>query len=120
MGDADMVLDKALENSLHIEAVTRIEEEDKEPLVSNIQTNKNSQLVNWINDLVRKLHNNQSNRQVKHNFPSQGARLKSFYTEVSKVQEKTEIEIETKIAITEAALILDEPITTVERNRQHK
>ena len=39
--------------------------------------------------------------------------------EVTVVQEKPEIEIETIIAITEAALIIDEPITTVERNCQH-
>ena len=34
MGDANMTLDKALERALHIEAVTRIEEEDNEPWVS--------------------------------------------------------------------------------------
>ena len=36
------------------------------------------------------------------------------------MQEKPEIEIETIIAITEAALIIDEPIGTVERDRQHQ
>ena len=36
------------------------------------------------------------------------------------VQEKREIDIENIIAITEAALIIDEPIATVERNRQHQ
>ena len=52
LGDADMTLDKALERALHIEAVTRIEEEDNEPRVSAIQSNENTQLVNSINDLV--------------------------------------------------------------------
>ena len=33
MGDADMTLDKVLERALHIEAVTRIEEEHNEPRV---------------------------------------------------------------------------------------
>ena len=39
---------------------------------------------------------------------------------MSVVQEKPEIEIETIIAITEAALTTDEPIATVERNSQHQ
>ena len=45
---------------------------------------------------------------------------KGFYSEVSEVQEKSEIEIETTIAITEAALIIDEQITTVEFDPQHQ
>ena len=36
LGDADMTLDRALERALHIEAVTRIEEEDNKPRVSAI------------------------------------------------------------------------------------
>ena len=63
LGDADMTLDKALERALDIEAVTRIEEEDNEPRGSAIQSNENTQLVNSINDLVRTLQTNQSNRQ---------------------------------------------------------
>ena len=63
LGDADMTLDKALERARHIEAVTRIEEEDNEPRLSAIQSNENTQLVNSNNDLVRTLQTNQSNRQ---------------------------------------------------------
>ena len=63
LGDADMTLDKALERALHIEAVTRIEEEDNEPRVSAIQSNEHTQLVNSTNDLVRTLQTNQPNRQ---------------------------------------------------------
>ena len=58
LGDADMTLDKALERALHIEAVTRIEEEDNEPRVSAIQSNEKTQLGNPINDLVRTLQTN--------------------------------------------------------------
>ena len=42
LGDADMTLDKAFERALHIEAVTRIEEEDNEQRVSAIQSNENT------------------------------------------------------------------------------
>ena len=45
---------------------------------------------------------------------------KSFCAEVSVVQEKPEKEEETIIAITEAALTIDEPIATLERDRQHQ
>ena len=38
LGDADITLDEALERALHIEAVTRIEEEDNEPRVSALQS----------------------------------------------------------------------------------
>ena len=73
-----MTLDKALERALHIEAVTRIEEEDNEPRVSAIQSNENTQLVNSINDLVRTLQTSQPNRQENQQFSSQGARPKEF------------------------------------------
>ena len=71
-------LDKALERALHIEAVTRIEGEDNEPRVSAIQSNEETQIVNSIDDLVRKLQTNQSNRQDNQEFSSQGARPKEF------------------------------------------
>ena len=78
LGDADMTLDKALERALHIEAVTRIEEEDNEPRVSAIQSNENTQLVKSINGLVRTLQTNQPNRQENQKFSSLGARPKEF------------------------------------------
>ena len=78
LGEADMTLDKALERALHIEAVMRIEEEDKEPRISALQSNGNTQLVNSITDLVRTLQNNQSNRQDNQKFSSEGASPKEF------------------------------------------
>ena len=78
LGDADMTLDRALERALHIEAVTRIEEEDKEPRVSATQLKKNSQLLDSINEFVRTLQTNQPNRQENQKFSSQGARPKEF------------------------------------------
>ena len=42
------------------------------------------------------------------------------FLKVSSVQEKPEIEMETIIAITEAALIIYETIAIVERDRQHQ
>ena len=91
LGDADVNLDKALEGALHIEAVTRIEEQDNEPRVS--ATQENNQLVNSVNDLVRTLQINQSNRQDNQNFLPQGFRgQKKFCAELTVVQEKLEIE----------------------------
>ena len=78
LGDADMTLERALERALHIEAITRIEEEDNERRVSAIQSNENTQLVNSINDLMRTLQTNQPNRQKNKKFSSQGARPKEF------------------------------------------
>ena len=120
LGDADMTLYKSLEGALHIEAVTRTEEEDNKPRVSAIQANENTQLVNSINDLVQTLQTNQSNSKIIKSFHGKERGQKSFCKEVSVVQEKPEIEIETIISITEEALIIDEPIATVERNRQHQ
>ena len=92
--NADMILDRALERALHIEAVTRTELEDNEVLISAIQSNENTQLVNSINKLVRTLLTNQSNRQVRQ-FHRKERGQKSFCAEVSVVQKKPEIEIET-------------------------
>ena len=77
MGDANLPLDKTLERALHIEAVTRIEEKD-EPRISAIPSNEKTQLDNSINDLVRKLQINQSNRQDKQKFLLQKERPKEF------------------------------------------
>ena len=78
LGYEDVTLDRALERALHIEIVTRIEEEDNEPRVPAIQSNENTQLVNSINDLVRTLQTNQSKRQDNQKFSPQGARPKEF------------------------------------------
>ena len=117
LGDADMTLDKALERALHIEAVTRIEEEDNEPRVSVIQSNENTQLVNSINDLVQTLQTNQLIGERIKSFHRKERGQKSFCAVVSEVQERTKIEIEILIAILEAALSIDETITKVERVR---
>ena len=118
MGDADIILDKALERALHIEEVTRIGEEDNEPLVSAIQSNENIQLVILINDLLRTLQSNNLTGKIIKSFHRKERGQKSLCAEVSVVQEKPETETETIIAITEAALIIDEPFATVERNRK--
>ena len=69
---------------------------------------------------MRTLKTNSSNRQDNQKFLLQGARTEEFCAEMSEVEEKPEIEIEIKISIPEAAPILDEPITTVERDRQNQ
>ena len=78
LGDADITLDEVLERALHIEAVTRIEEEDNEPRVSALQLIEDTQLVKSINDLGRTLQTNQSNRQDNQKFSSHGGRPKEF------------------------------------------
>ena len=77
MGDTDMTLDKVLKRA-HIEAVARFEKEDNEPLVSAIQSIEYTKPVNSINDLVRTLQTNQSNRQDNQKFSPEGARPKEF------------------------------------------
>ena len=67
LSDADMTLDKALERRLHIEAVTIIEEEKKEPRVSAVQSNVKSQLINSIKELLRTLKTGERNRQGNRN-----------------------------------------------------
>ena len=64
LGDSDMTSNKFLERELNFEAVTRNVEEDNEPRVSAIQSKENPQQINTINDPVRILRTNQSNRQV--------------------------------------------------------
>ena len=91
LGDADITLDKALERALLIEASTTIEEEDNEPRGSAIQSNENTQLVNSINDLVRTLQDNQSNRQDNQKFSSQGARPKEFRCGSERSSRETEV-----------------------------
>ena len=117
LGDADMTLNKALERALHIDAVTRIEEEDNEPRVFAIQSNENTQLVKSINDFVQTLQANQPNRQENQKFSSQGARPKEILCGSERSSRENEIEIEVIIAIPEAALSIDETITKVERVR---
>ena len=112
LSDAEITLDKALERALHIEAVTTIEEENNEPRVSSIQSIENTQLVYSIKDLVQTLQTNQSNRQDCQKLSSQGAGPKQFMRGGQRSSKKT------IIAITEAALMIDEPIPIVERNRQ--
>ena len=102
LSDAEITLDKALERALHIEAVTTIEEENNEPRVSSIQSIENTQLVYSIKDLVQTLQTNQSNR---------GGAKKVYARRWTQFKK-------TIIAITEAALMIYEPIAIVERNRQ--
>ena len=65
---------------------------------------------------MQTLQTNESNRQNNQKFSLEGATPKDFRTEVSEVQEKPEVEVETKTAIKEAVLLIDVPITTVERD----
>ena len=76
MSYADLTSDKALERALRIEALDRIEEEDKKLLFSAIQLNEKSELVKSINSLVRTLQTNLSNKQCNQKFSSQKVRRK--------------------------------------------
>ena len=55
MGDAEMNIERILEMALHLEAVTRIEEEEKEPRVAVLQPDNNEKLNNSVNQLIEKL-----------------------------------------------------------------
>ena len=62
-GDGDMILGEALERAIHIEAVTKFEEVENEPLFPAIKSNENFQLVSPINNLERNLQTSQTYRQ---------------------------------------------------------
>lgn len=53
--DADMTVSRALEKALHLEAVTRIEEEEHTPKVSALQPDVSQKLLESMNNLVRVL-----------------------------------------------------------------
>ena len=113
--------DKALKRALHIEAVTRNVEDEKEPRFSAIQSNKNSQLFNWVKDLVRTLQTSQPNRRNNHQkLSSGGARPKEFLSIRHRGSRENGVEIEITTAIAEAVLTKDEPITRIESNHQHQ
>ena len=54
--DKDMTVDKALKRALHLEAVTRIEEDEQVPQIAAIrQDDSNKSLIEAVNGLVQKL-----------------------------------------------------------------
>ena len=55
IGDAEMNIEHILEMALHLEAVTRIEEEEKEPRVAVLQPDNNERLIISVNQLIEKL-----------------------------------------------------------------
>lgn len=55
LGDEDMKVSKALEKALHLEAVTRIEEEEHAPKVSAVQPDLSQRLLESMDNLVRTL-----------------------------------------------------------------
>ena len=56
LADKDMTVDKALERALHLEAVTRIEEEKQVPQIAAIrQDDSNKSLIEAVTGLVQKL-----------------------------------------------------------------
>ena len=55
IGDAEMNIERILEMALHLEAVTRIEEEEKVPRVAVLQPDNNERLIKSVNRLIEKL-----------------------------------------------------------------
>ena len=65
IGDAEMNIERILEMALHLEAVTRIEEEEKEPRVALLQPDNNERLINSVNQLIEKLSLSRDSRNDK-------------------------------------------------------
>ena len=114
-----MTVDKILERVLHITTVIRILEKFIEPHFSAIQLHKISPLFNLFNEWE---HCNLFNLSDKINkiFYCKERDQKSFCAVENEVGEKIEKEGEIIIAIIEAAPIIDETVTAIERIRQHK
>ena len=55
IGDKDMKIETVLERTLHLEAVTRIEEEEQTPKVAVIRRNETKDLVQAVTKLVNRL-----------------------------------------------------------------
>ena len=70
IGDAEVNIERILEMALHLEAVTRIEEEEKEPRVAVLQPDNNERLINSVNQLIEKLSLSRDSRNDNRNrFP---------------------------------------------------
>ena len=50
--DAELTIERVLEKAVHLEAVTRIEEEEKEPRVAVVQLDNTERLISSVNQLV--------------------------------------------------------------------
>ena len=50
--DADLKIESVVEKALHLEAVTRIQEAEREPKVAVLQPDNTERLVNCVNNLV--------------------------------------------------------------------
>ena len=110
LGDADKTLDNALERTLHIEVVTRFEEEDNKPRVYAMQLNKTTQQVIRLKIYCEHCRLTNLTGKIIKSFHPKERGQKSFCAEVREIQEKPEIEIETIKAITEAQLMIDEQL----------
>ena len=53
--DAELTIERVLEKALHLEAVTRIEEKEKEPRVTVLQPDNTERLISSVNQLVGSL-----------------------------------------------------------------
>ena len=67
IGDKDMKIQTFFEQALHLEAVTRIEEEEQTPKVEVIRRNETKDLVEAVNRLVNQLSVDDKQRKVRQN-----------------------------------------------------
>ena len=67
IGDKDMKIETVLERALHLEAVTRIEEEERTPKVAVIRRDETKGLVEAIDKLVNQLSVDDKQRENRQN-----------------------------------------------------
>ena len=67
IGDKDMKIETVLERALHLEAVTRIEEEEQTPKVAVIRRDETKDLVEAVTKLVNQLSVDDKHRENRRN-----------------------------------------------------
>ena len=67
IGDKDMKIEPVLERALHLEDVTRIEEEEQTPTVAVIRRIETKDLVEAVKKLVNQLSVNDKQRENRRN-----------------------------------------------------
>ena len=53
--DAELTIERVLAKTVHLEVVTRTEEEEKEPRVAVLQPDNTERLISYVNQLVESL-----------------------------------------------------------------
>ena len=68
IGEKDMKIETVLERALHLEAVTKIEEEEQQPKIAAIRRDENRELVEAVTKLISQMTTDDGNRNQRASF----------------------------------------------------